>query len=385
MVLRLLCALILAAILIAGLWPFHAPKNSVHWAVNANGLRIGKYGSIVTANEFTSPSAAPNQDLFSTIEIWLEPRRARASGTILAFYHPATQTTSFALRQSLGDLVMLTGNPDASRPAKKSHIFIDNILHQTPVLIAIVSGSSGTTVYVDGVLVKKQSSFQFSATDLTGKLILGNSAVATDEWAGWLKGLAITRRALTAEEVVQHHQRWIQNDKPENISDADTVALYTFDEKTGNIAHNQSNASTGLIIPAHFFLLQEKFLDRPWNEFHNNWGYWKDVIVNIVGFIPFGLFFTAYFSSLRKFDYPAALTIALGFAISLTIEVLQGFMPTRDSSMTDLINNTLGTAIGAGLVNLHIVQSIFAMTGVLPRNTRITVAATKPEYETVSS
>ena len=43
-VLELLCASVLAGILIAGLWPFHAPKNEVSWLINGNGLHIGRYG-----------------------------------------------------------------------------------------------------------------------------------------------------------------------------------------------------------------------------------------------------------------------------------------------------------------------------------------------------
>ena len=49
----------------------------------------------------------------------------------------------------------------------------------------------------------------------------------------------------------------------------------------------------------------------------------KDLAVNMVGFIPLGFFFYAYFSQLRKAEHSAAITIALGFAVSLTIEVLQ--------------------------------------------------------------
>jgi hypothetical protein len=346
MLLRAICALILSGILVAGLWPFHRPKNEVSWSANNDGLLFGKYGSIVSAAPFGASTWQTNDSC--SIEILLRPRRANASGTIFASYWPENRVIPFALRQSLGDLELLHRSDDLLHHAKSAKLYVDNLFlsRQWPVLATISTGQSGTTIYADGTLVKKAPNFRFSSQELTGQLVIGNAPTTTDNWSGQLMGLALYDRELTADDVSQHYQYW----KYEQASLAESegmVGLYLFDEGKGSVVHNQVGPATDLVIPDRFFVLHEQFLERPWSEFRSDWNYWKDVGINIVGFIPLGFFFCAYFSLKQTTKWVLASAVAFGLAISLTIEILQAFLPTRDSGITDLITNTLGTALGA--------------------------------------
>ena len=41
------------------------------------------------------------------------------------------------------------------------------------------------------------------------------------------------------------------------------------------------------------------------------------------------------------------LAVVVGFGVSFAIEYLQAYLPSRDSSVRDLVTNTAGTMIGA--------------------------------------
>jgi VanZ family protein len=357
-----ICACVLVGILGAGLWPFHAPRNEVNWSSQGNGLLFGKNGSIVSAGAFEAiPSRA---DSSCSLEIWVQPSRSRSSGTILAFYWPTRRIVPFALRQSLGDLKLESGNQDHF--AKNAKIYIDDVFSRLkPVFVTISSDQTGTSIYVDGTLVKKSTTFRFSSQDLTGQLLLGNAPSTTHNWSGQVKALAVYDRELSAAEVSQHFADWTKGKQPD-LAEGGVVASYLFNEGKGNVIHNQADSATDLLIPERFFVLHEQFLERPWTEYRSEWNYWEDVGVNITGFIPLGFFFVAYFSAIRGVKRATWFTIALGFSVSLTIEVLQAFLPTRNSGITDLITNTLGTSLGATLCVWSIKHNWLAQAGFSP-------------------
>ena len=357
--LRGVCVFVLAAILVAGLWPFHAPRNDVTWLGSGQGVFFGDYGSIVSSGVFKARGS--KVDASCSLEIWLQPAVLDDSSTILAFYGPENDHVPFALRQSLGDLVLMRTSLNQLRRTRSAKLYVDDLFSQRKrVFVTITSGEEGTAIYADGALVKTSSTFKLSSQDLTGQLILGNAPVTTDNWSGQVKSLAIYSRDLTAAEVSQHFENWSKNEPSGMATNAGVVALYAFNEDSGNAVHNLVDSATDLVIPKRFFVLHEQFLERPWSEFYGGWSYWGNVAINIAGFIPLGVVFCLYCSLLRRFEYPVAVTIALGFAVSLTIEVGQAFLPTRNSGMTDLVTNTLGTAIGALVYKCTPAQNLLA-------------------------
>jgi len=348
MPLRAMCVCVLFSTLIAGLWPFRAPKNEVRWLSGENGLLFGKHGSIVGANPI--PANAAHTDKSCTLEIWLVPRQVSSEGTVLAFYWPASRVVAFSLRQYQNGLVL--ERESRGRSAWEESIYVGDVFRGSePVLFTISSGEAGTSVYADGTLIRKAPAFKLISQDLSGEFVIGNSPLTAYSWSGRVKGLAIYNGERTATEVSQDYANWTAASSTTGQSDTvrreAVVARYLFNEGEGNVVHNQVDSATSLVIPERFFILHQEFLERPWDEFKPGWDYWQDVAVNIAGFVPLGFFFQAYFSVTRRSKSTFWITIALGFAVSLTIEVSQAFLPTRDSGMTDLITNTSGTALGA--------------------------------------
>jgi glycopeptide antibiotics resistance protein len=88
-------------------------------------------------------------------------------------------------------------------------------------------------------------------------------------------------------------------------------------------------------------------LEPFWAEFSLTRCYRDAAVKKGIGFVPFGICFYAHLSAARPMKRALLLTVALGAATGFTIELSQGFIPTRDSGTTDLITNTLGTWIGA--------------------------------------
>lgn len=350
-----LCLLIFGVMLVAAFWPFRLhPENRVTWLGNEHGLRFSGAGIVLSLKKLELPDSGTPAGI--SLEIWLKPSQDKYSTALLAVSSGANPG-QFRVRQA-GDALLVLEEPFASSrhsaTMSVSHAFQ---AHQQR-FIAISTGAQGTTVYVNGAPTKKSSTFRVTDKDFSGQLIVGSSPDAYDTWRGEFLGMALFGRELTQAQVSEHYQAWLHG-RPEVLKNDQPAALYVFDEGTGDIVHNQMTSGSDLVIPQSFRIPFKPFLKSPGREFYFNRAYLRDVLINVSGFVPFGFFVCMYLSWGRASRKAVLATIVLGAVFSLTIEVLQWYIPMRDSGTTDILTNTLGTALGAMLYRSGALHALF--------------------------
>jgi hypothetical protein len=349
--LALICMAVLCITLTLGLWPFHSPANEVSWLGNHNGLRLGRNSTVIGSGFFRISSPLDNSE--TSLEIWLQPHRVWDSSTFLAFYKPAN-LFQFSLHQAELDLLIRTAAQHEQHHARMAQLYVRGVFRREPrpVFITLTTGVKGAWIYIDGVLAAAAPEFPLSAGDFTGRLVVGDSPGLSNSWSGDLLGLAIYHRQLTATQVFHNYATWKQTGRPEIAEDERNIALYLFDEHMGDVARDKARSGVDLYIPARYEVMDKLFLEPFWTEFSMSRSFWGAALKNIVGFIPFGFCFYAYLVAVLPVKRATLVTVALGAAVSITIEILQGFLPTRDSGTTDIVTNTLGSWLGVASYNL---------------------------------
>ena len=371
-VLDLACAAVLGTILTLGLWPFHAPSNGVAWLGSRNGLRFTGHGTVISTGVFGT-SAAPRADFAGSLEIWLQPRIIWDRGTLLAFSAPE-DLFRFSLRYSEADLRVEATLPDGRGRPRIASLSVEDVFRRaTPAFITVTAGARGTAVYVDGVPIRAAPWFRLGPDQWTGRLILGDAPGQTDTFEGRLLGVAVYGRELTPHEARQNYEAWTREGRPPAREEAGRLALYLFDERAGSMVHDRGGRGIDLSIPKKYSVFHQIFLEPVWSEFNYSRSYWSAALKNIVGFLPFGFCFCARLSMSRRSSRAVLITVVLGALASVTIEVLQSQLPTRDSGTTDIITNTLGTWLGAALFHKSPARALLGLV-VRPKSARVAYA-----------
>jgi VanZ family protein len=342
-VLSLCCIGVLCLTLSLGLWPFHAPVNQVDWIQGSSGIRYGRFGTVQSDGPFLkSPETAVSG---LSIEVWTETNPYQTSATLLSFSVPGAPVP-LKISQSSEDLLVQTEVRGDSEASGTGNLRANRVFQRAqPAFITITSGPNGTRIYSNGIPTSHDPAMRVRGDVLAGRLILGDFALQPDSWRGDIRGLALYRTELTDAQVQLHFRSWTTNRAPELLPAEQNVGLFLFDEHQGRVLHNKSRPEASLHIPSRYQLVDKILLEPFWHEFSISRSFAASVVRNIVGFVPLGCCFSLYLSilGLRR---AGSWTVLCGTLVSITIEVTQWFLPTRDSGTTDLFTNTFGTWLG---------------------------------------
>jgi hypothetical protein len=331
-------------IIFATLYPFEFhPHNDVEWL--KGGLRFGQHGIVTSDGPLMTGSAG--DDPSCSIEILLKPGTLVGSNRFLIFYN-SSHSEQIKLTQYRDGIILwrASGQGKNHRGVKRdvAHFFNSWEL----MLLTLTSGPKGTSVYSNGRLLERFPGYTLSRDAMSGTFAFGSDTAHIDTWTGQLRGLALYARELPPAEVAENYQMWLLGPGERCNIGRGTTALFTFQEGQGTVVRNLCSGGN-LTIPPSFVLPAKPFLAAPWQEFAPTWDYVNDLIRNILGFVPFGFALCGYLWLSGRKNKAVLIAILLGAATSLGIEVLQGFIPQRESGLTDVLTNTLGTALGAFL------------------------------------
>lgn len=354
----------MGVILLVGLWPFNfRPKNEVEFLKEEDGIRFYGRGIVYSPDPWIKAgNGSPMADSIS-LEIWMEPRTEQDHylAHIVSLYD-GISSEDFILGQWKSFLILRSRLTNDDRPPGYREVDVPDALRKGQAhLFTLVSDLKQTTIFIDG---KRRSTFPgytlLQRRNGNKYLLLGNSSTGSFFWVGTLFGLAAYDRPLTEDQVARHYRAWLQGQFQDLAEPGGLQALYPFDARKGTQVHNQLGDRPDLLMPRTFHILQKTVLVLPWKDFRWTRHYLKDILLNVAGFVPLGFFILLYLR-LKQWSHlrSSLAVIVIGIAVSLLIELLQVYLPTRSSSFTDLLCNGLGTALGVFL-GVLIPKSLFS-------------------------
>ena len=326
------------------------PRNHVSWLAGRHGLAFGRPGVVYDPDPLPAPVAdssgnhAPGFAVELSLEAANEPG---GSFPHIVTIHDGRTPSSFVIGQWQSELLVRV--PAPGRPNRTREAGIKGLRKGEPHVVVISGDSKTTTFYLDGRLSRQRTDFALPLDSIRGQLILGNAATGKSAWSGSLFGLAIFNRALDAKEVAAHQAVWARGAAHELAHEPGLAALYSFAEGAGQQVSDHSPNQHHLFIPSEYVVLDKTVLGTSRSAIPRDWYAAKDIVLNLLGFVPFGFLTFIYYRGASTGQWLRTIIIATltGATLSLVIEIGQVWLPTRDSSLLDLALNTAGSGFGA--------------------------------------
>ena len=346
----LLVLAIIVGVLFFGLRPKNwSGSNNVHWVPEKKALSFHD-PSIAYVDDVHIFASGQQVNEWSCQIIAAADNGGKLGFRPLLMLHEGNDLEQFGFWQ-WGDEVIVMNGDDYEYSRRLPRISAMHALKPGEVsFLTVTSGVAGTRLFVNGALVQEIKTWQVTLPDSGNKmqLILGNSVYGKHNWEGEIYGFAFYDVALTPEKVQLAYDQWLRQKIFAADADNDLQLLYTFNEDPGHTIADRTGKSEQLRIPARQVVLKKSFLGLPGHNFIFNQSFIVDAVLNLIGFIPLGAGLYLWLRQLLPGPekYALSSTAIFCFLLSLGMEIGQAWLPSRDSSLSDLVLNTLGACLG---------------------------------------
>lgn len=324
----------IAVVCVLTLFPFNFTQSNN--AVFSDGLTLAVPG--------TAYAVHPHEALSSlyqfTILLHCTPDEGdvRGTGRIFSFARNFSDQ-NFAIAQYHSALNVQF----FSRESRQfNEVTVDTVFKtRTPVWIAITFTGETVRCYVNGVKRDERRTGPMALTQWNAAypLVVGTDPNGGLQWEGVIHSAAIFDRSMSKAELR----------KPGLIFKKYSSIIH-YDFSKGHAQYLRSTGTDGdsLYVPARYQPYDRLTLFDTFRYLGKQRLYIRDIVANIFFFLPIGFFSAMLLGrSFKKIISIIVLSVIIGCVLSVSVELLQIYLPSRFSSMLDVLSNTSGAALGA--------------------------------------
>ncbi len=345
-------------LIIAMLFPFDFDfgSNDAKWFDSKNGIHFQGKGLIVSQADSINLYEKLKQGNGLTLEVVVETDDVIQDGpAMILSYAAAPNFRNFTLAQFEDRLVVRLRMEQAESNSVLARLAVSRVFKTlAKTHIVITYNSNEQCLFINGKqrTCDKVIKGKFSNWAPDSQLVFGNKVTGDRPWRGKIYYAAIYDQALGSEEIAEKFRRvarsvdFSESDPSETHNDP--IIRYRFDERGGKLVKDTGAGAIELHLtipdrlPWAATMFNFKQLWRPKNSFFS-----LNTLPHLIIFIPFGIFFHQFVKSRFESVFITILTVLMiGIFISLTFEMLQHFLPTRKSSIKDIMANLIGILIG---------------------------------------
>ncbi len=324
-----LFVLVLGVIAVAGLAPGDRPSpNHAQWDA-AGRFHLEPPGQLLSDGVV---ALGPGDVVLSTTLASSAPRASGTNQEILSLVDGPGEP--YLLLGEFPDGYILRVRADNPQGDPKRDRYFEHPIDGRPVRIEVALGAEGFRFSVDGVA--RSYAWRAEAARVhpafRGRVLIGSRATGWPAWQGRIERVDLRSAAASQESGAPPlAARWLLDGHPGGPVPCALAGCPPL------------GLPVRVVDPSPGLFSLRIHPERP--------GRWlpADLLLNVLGFVPFGFLFVRLRGSAPVGGGSAWLgvAVALGLGVSAAIELAQWWIPGRNSSAIDLVCNGCGSGLGA--------------------------------------